>query len=224
MFAATVDSDPFLTTLSTALAVTGYLVIDEFLPPALAEALRDECIAEENSFSAAGTGRQQGYVQTTAARKDEICWLEGNTPATSDYFAWMEYLRSGLNERLVLGLFDYECHFARYAPGAYYRTHVDAFKGQRNRVLSTVLYLNPHWQEHEGGELVLYTPDKLTVLERVVPEANRLVIFLSEDFPHEVLPTRHTRYSLTGWFYVRGQSNLIGSSADESAAGLIKLL
>ncbi len=202
MFAATVDSDPFLAALAAALVDTGYIVIDDFLLPAEAEALRTECVAEETRFLAAGTGRQQGHLHATVARKDEICWLQGNTPATGAYLAWMEYLRAGLNERLLLGLYDYECHFARYLPGAYYRTHVDAFRGRRNRVLSTVLFLNPGWQEQEGGELVLYARDGVTVLERVVPEANRLVIFLSEDFPHEVLPTWRTRYSLTGWFRV----------------------
>src|SRR5690606_24950344 len=117
-----------------------------------------------NRFVSAGTGRDAGRLPANAARRDGICWLQGTTSATEDYLAGMEYLRAGLNERLLLGLFDYECHFARYAPGAYYRTHVDAFKGHRNRVLSTVLYLNPQWEEAAGGELVLYAQDGATVL------------------------------------------------------------
>ena len=35
---------------------------------------------------------------------------------------------------------------------------------------------------------------------RVLPEFATLVVFLSEDFPHEVLPATRDRYSVTGWF------------------------
>jgi SM-20-related protein len=112
----------------------------------------------------------------------------------------MEALRKGLNERLFLGLFDYECHYARYAPGASYQTHRDAFAGGGNRVLSTVLYLNEGWLPEQGGELVLYHDDAGRVAERILPRHNRLVVFLSERFPHEVKAGTRTRYSLTGWF------------------------
>lgn len=57
----------------------------------------------------------------------------------------------------MLGLFSFESHFAHYAPGAFYKTHVDAFKGQANRVLSVVYYLNEAWGAKDGGEMVLYS-------------------------------------------------------------------
>ena len=74
--------------------------------------------------------------------------------------------------------------------GAFYKKHLDAFKGTNSRILSTVLYLNPGWLAGDGGELVLYHPVSDEVLEVVTPDFGKMVIFLSEEFPHEVLPAQ----------------------------------
>jgi SM-20-related protein len=119
----------------------------------------------------------------------------------------METLRGFLNGRLFLGLFDYECHYARYAPGAFYSKHVDAFGGDRSRVLSTVFYLNENWRAADAGELLLYEEGGETQLESVTPLHNRLVLFLSERFPHEVRPATCKRHSIAGWFRVKSQQS-----------------
>ena len=92
---------------------------------------------------------------------------------------------------------------SHYAPGAFYERHVDAFKGQSNRILSTVTYLNPSWQSEWGGEFVLYQPESNTQLARERPEQGKLVIFMSEGMPHEVLVAAQDRYSIAGWFRAR---------------------
>lgn len=153
-------------------------------------------------FRRAGIGRKDDFQLNRFVRSDEICWLHGDTPAARDFLSWMEALRQGLNRRLFLGLFDYEAHYAAYPEGAFYKKHLDAFKGRSNRVLSTVFYLNPNWQPTDGGELVIYNEADNQELERVLPEYGKLVIFLSEVFPHEVLPARRERYSIAGWFRV----------------------
>jgi SM-20-related protein len=71
----------------------------------------------------------------------------------------VQALQLYLNKQLLLGLFSFESHFSHYAPGDYYKRHKDAFKGEANRVLSLVLYLNSAWQQDDGGELVLYAPE-----------------------------------------------------------------
>lgn len=190
--------------LCTALEDPGYCILDHALPAALASALARECREEDSrNFHPAGTGRQQGHQLDTSVRADSIHWLDAETPARKAYLEYMAALRSGLNSRLYLGLFDYECHYARYAPGAFYSKHLDAFAGNKNRVLSTVLYLNATWEAGQGGELQLYAADGTTVLESVPPAHNRLVVFLSERFPHEVLPASRERHSIAGWFRVR---------------------
>ena len=148
----------------------------------------------------AGIGREAAFRVARHVRGDRIHWLDPHEPAQARYLAAMETLRLGLNRELFLGLFEFEAHFAHYPPGAFYRRHVDSFRGAANRMLSTVSYLNTDWQPGDGGELVLYGPDGPAELARIAPQAGRLVIFLSEEIPHEVLPARRDRYSIAGWY------------------------
>ena len=189
-----------------ALAGQGYAVLDDVLPQELAAALRNEALQlNEENLVQAGTGRKQDYHLDKQIRADAICWMQPDSDARIAYLFIMEAIRKGVNRQLYLGLFEYESHYARYEPGAFYKTHLDAFGGKRNRVLSTTYYLNPDWTSGHAGELVLYAPDAQEVLATVVPRFNRMVVFLSERFPHEVLPTTQLRYSVAGWFRVNTQ-------------------
>src|SRR5690606_41987405 len=87
-------------------------------------------------------------------------------------------LRLYVNRHLFLGLYEYECMFAHYPAGAFYKKHLDAFKSGINRRLSTVLYLNPHWGPQEGGQLVMYGKDSDQVLCEVRPVFGRMILFL----------------------------------------------
>ncbi|MDD5472241.1 MAG: 2OG-Fe(II) oxygenase, partial [Sideroxydans sp.] len=80
----------------------------------------------------------------------------------------------------------------------------DVLQGKKNRILTTVLYLNKDWQPEYGGELVVYDPSGEQELLRLQPTFGTMIIFLSESFPHEVLPSRATRRSIAGWFRVSG--------------------
>ncbi len=185
-----------------ALEEQGWCVIDDALPEAIVAALANECAAARpTEFKPAGIGRRDDYQRDTTIRSDRIRWIEPSLDAGQQYLALMDELRGALNRRLYLGLFDYECHYARYEPGAFYRKHLDSFTGSRNRVLSTVLYLNRDWRTEEGGELCLYRDEK--GIETILPEWNRFAIFLSERFPHEVKPATRERLSIAGWFRVR---------------------
>jgi SM-20-related protein len=201
-------SGTMLDDLAEALSGPGYQVCDAALPPALFSALQRDCRdGLHSSFRAAGVGREQQHLVDARVRSDEILWLESVSDAAAAYLACMERLRTALNERLFLGLFDYECHYAHYRPGAAYQTHLDAFAGARSRVLSTVFYLNDDWYAEDGGELVLYAPDDHRTLQKILPQGNRLVVFLSERFPHEVRPAQRDRYSVAGWFRVKGEKS-----------------
>jgi SM-20-related protein len=188
--------------IAAALERQGWCVLDAALPDALAAALAHECRdAQSADFTPAGIGRRGDYQRDATVRSDAIRWIDSSLEAGKQYLALMEELRGALNRRLFLGLFDYECHYARYEPGAFYRKHLDAFAGRKNRVLSTVYYLNRDWRAEEGGELLLYTDGAAD--EAVLPRWNRLVVFLSERFPHEVKPATRARDSIAGWFRVR---------------------
>ena len=149
----------------------------------------------------AAIGHHDDRVIETAIRADHILWFEGDTPAQRAWLDCMQDLRGYLNRTLYLGLQDYECHFANYGPGSYYRKHYDCFHDDDARVVTTVLYLTSGWSEHDGGQLVLYDrADDERVLCTIEPEAGTLAVFLSAVFPHEVLPTCRERASITGWF------------------------
>jgi SM-20-related protein len=185
----------------------GYCVIDQAFDPALTNSLQQYAAAlqAEGDMQRAGIGRGDDQILKSDVRKDRIHWLTAGTPAAAQWLATMESMRLFLNQELLLGLFSYESHIAHYAPGDFYRKHLDAFQGESNRILSTVYYLNADWQPENGGELVIYDTDDRE-LERVSPAFNRLVIFLSEEFPHEVKPALADRYSIAGWFRLNGSS------------------
>ncbi len=185
----------------------GYTILDGCLPPPMLDGLFVEFAGlADQAMTRAGVGRDEGHRLNRFVRSDQTRWLHPEEPVSRGYLDWMERLRLALNRRLFLGLFDYEAHYARYPLGAFYRRHRDAFvDGSTNRVLSTVLYLNPNWCGDDGGEMLLYDDDGL--LETVEPRYGRLAVFLSERFPHEVLPTRRIRHSIAGWFRVNASVN-----------------
>ncbi|WP_174217894.1 2OG-Fe(II) oxygenase [Aeromonas bivalvium] len=184
-----------------AIYARGWAIVDDFLSPAEVAALR-ACLPA--AWQPAGIGREGLHQGNADIRRDQIHWLDAELGApVADYLARMESLRIAANRLLMLGLFDYEAHFARYRPGDFYATHRDAFAGRSNRRLTSVFYLNQDWQPADGGLLRVYDDDEQHLMD-VSPMGGRLVLFLSEEFPHEVLPAREERYSIAGWFRVNG--------------------
>jgi len=185
------------------LAHQGYSIRPTSLPGELATSLYNhQQTMNAEQFISAGTGRGNAYLKNEFVRTDEICWISGESTAGKQWLDWTSGLQRFLNRRLFLGLFSFESHFAHYRPGDYYKRHYDAFKGEANRVLSIVIYLNPGWINTDGGELVLYKEDQDKTGIKVVPLMGTVVVFLSEEFPHEVLPATRDRYSIAGWFRV----------------------
>ncbi|UUM31653.1 2OG-Fe(II) oxygenase [Vibrio japonicus] len=190
--------------LIDALFGDGYYVWDDFLDAKEVASLR-ECIPDE--WKQARIGRNEEAVRKTSIRSDKIQWLTTDmTPSVSGFLNKMETLRLEANRHFFLGLFEFEAHFAKYDIGDFYQKHLDSFQNNRNRRLTIVFYLNEEWCESDGGELVVYDLND-NQLVKVAPKAGRLVVFFSEQFPHEVLPTNTERYSIAGWFRVNGVTN-----------------
>lgn len=203
--------DPnLLKKICDGLDADGYAIIDDAFPIELLYDLQLQVkLLDADQFKSAGVGRATDFQTNSDIRSDHILWLDDQHPENLKYFNWSEALRLELNQQFYLGLADYECMFAHYSVGAFYQKHVDAFKRttnhqnnhqRRHRKISTILYLNPDWQAADGGELLLYKHAQQQPFKRVLPQLGRLVVFLSEDFPHEVLPANRSRFSLTGWF------------------------
>jgi SM-20-related protein len=191
--------------IADALAEVGWTTTDDFLPPALVGDLAREMEAlwGAGAFRQAGTGRAERVRVDPMVRGDHLKWVEPSelTEAQGVYLARLEELRSTLNRTLHLGLVDLEVHLSVYPPGSFYCRHLDQFHGVGHRAVTTVLYLNAGWHEGDGGELLIYTdPADEDRFEAILPLGGRLVTFLSDRFPHEVVPTRRQRLSVSGWF------------------------
>jgi len=186
-------------TLCDALAGPGFAAV-RLTDRAMLAALRQEAEAlwQEDALTPAGIGRAEGHDLIARVRRDKTKWLDGSTPGQIAWLSFAETLRREVNARLMLGLFAFEAHFSVYEAGAFYKRHVDSFRGARNRVLSTVLYLNPHWLEGDGGHLRIYGEGD-QVLTELRPEFGTLAVFLSEEVPHEVMVSHRERFSIAGW-------------------------
>lgn len=183
------------------IAEKGWCVWDDFLTPEAVQQLK-ACFGENTQQ--ARIGRNENLLSETTIRSDKISWLEPTMgEPVQHYLMQMESIQRAVNREFFLGLFEYEAHFACYEKGAFYKKHLDAFKENASRRLTTVLYLNDEWTEQDGGELKIYDLDD-NELATVAPKGGRLVVFLSEQFPHEVLPTNKERISIAGWFRVNG--------------------
>lgn len=196
------DGDIFAR-ICDAITDRGYVVLPNALPlDTLNQLFTGMIESNPHQFDPAGIGREHDFHTNEFVRTDHIHWLESHLSFAQEYFSWIEELRLRLNRHLFLGLFDYECLFAHYPEGAFYKRHLDAFRGSTNRRLTTVLYLNPQWNPEDGGELLIYRKRHKVPFETVVPTFGTLVVFLSEEFPHEVLPANKSRFSLTGWYRI----------------------
>lgn len=200
--------DEYFECLTQDLISKGYSIRPSALPLSLSNSLSAHINAIElQRFKQAGIGRQQSSMQNTFVRKNKISWISDDNEIGREWLAWTTAMQSYLNRRLFLGLFSFESHFAQYAVGDFYKRHVDAFAGQNNRVLSVVVYLNHQWSLENGGELVLYK--NTTDLEgiSVLPLFGTVVVFLSEEFPHEVRTSNRERLSIAGWFRLNTSTN-----------------
>ena len=181
----------------------GWVYLPGFLAPPDYLPLLDRARSLGENFTPAGIGRGEDQHRNNFVRTDRICWLDAGDPVDRSWLELMEQLRLTINRELLLGLFEYECHYARFPAGSFYKRHLDAFRGEGSRVLSVVQYLNPDWQPTDGGELGLY-PKGVSGGLCFPPAGGSLAVFLSEEFPHEVLRAARTRYSIAGWFRLNG--------------------
>lgn len=196
-----VDTDRFAQAAQSLLE-RGWWVGERALDERLVERLRAdlEVLIAEDRLHRAGIGRDSDYHLDRSIRSDRVFWLTRQRPVQREFLERMAALRLSLNRELFLGLFEFEAHYAHYPPGARYRRHYDSFRGAANRVVSTVAYLTDNWRPGDGGELVIYAEDSEEILATIAPRAGTFVLFLSEEVPHEVLPSQTDRIGIAGWF------------------------
>lgn len=203
--------ETLLERVSLGISERGWTVETNFLTGDEARSLVSECrdAWEVGAFRQAGVGRGTSLTIREDIRRDHVLWIEKDV-ITASQAAWLrqlEELRMALNQRLFLGLFDYEGHFAIYPPGGFYKPHLDRHRQTQDRLITVILYLNEDWQPGDGGELRLWTTPGETEgpMELIQPRFGTLVAFLAGDHWHEVLPAHRERLSITGWFRQRAE-------------------
>ena len=186
--------------ITDSLVENGYIILESALRGNLSSKLLNSA-KNEKDFKRAGISGANDLHLDKDKRRDKIHWLDNKDEAQKEFLKFADGLRGYLNRSLYLGLSYYESHFAIYDKGDFYETHLDAFKNSKNRVVTTVYYLNDEWSENDGGELIVYDENSKEIA-KVMPNANTLVVFMSEKFPHEVLSANKKRYSIAGWFRI----------------------
>lgn len=190
--------------LASGLVDRGWFVCDDWFrfQPELILRLRQDLmdLGHCGGLKIASVGRGQQQVIAPHIRRDRIAWVTGASQAQARLLEQLEGFRNYLNQHLFLGLRCHESQFAVYHPGDFYRRHVDSFRGTSTRLVSLVLYLNASWQPADGGELRLYPTDDSQSPLDIEPQGGRVVVFLSEEIAHEVLPVAAPRYSIASWY------------------------
>ncbi len=191
--------------ISQEIYSNSYVVVDNFVDQAFRKELLKEQtdLLNQGQFKKAAVGKGDQKQVRSEIRSDEVLWMDPTalSPLQAIFWEKIEELKQVLNRRCFLGLKSFEGHFARYPIGSFYKRHLDQFHAVPHRIVTVILYLNESWTEADGGQLRMYFPqeDGSERVEDVLPLGGRLVVFLSEEIPHEVLPTKKERISITGW-------------------------
>ena len=127
-----------------------------------------------------------------------------------------------------------ELLYAYYPQGGFYRRHRDAIPGSASvlRCYSLLLYLNENWTPEDEGQLRMHFDSGGDFLPEgeepnyidVEPKGGTLVLFKSDQIPHEVLDTKSQRAAVVGW-YNRAVSaadiSELASDEDKMRAGML---
>ncbi|OQS05809.1 egl nine-like 3 isoform X1 [Thraustotheca clavata] len=204
--------------ISRALDQQYFAVYDDFLGHIHAMQLYEEVVYfyhsdqspfhfEQGALAGGKTGRNLRY-EMPSVRGDHVLWLEGtevNCPIS--IAATLRQLDRLVLERLAAINSELQrCSLIRHrvmitcypGQGSSYVKHCDNPNGN-GRKLTAIFYLNPQWEEEDGGELQIHRLDHS--ITRIPPIFDRLVLFFSnERVPHQVAPSYAKRFALTVWY------------------------
>ena len=150
--------------------------------------------------------------------------LDEKSPSTGELIKAAPALDSTLSELL----------YAYYPQGGFYRRHRDAISGSASvlRCYSLLLYLNENWTPEDEGQLRMHFDSGGDFLPEgegpnyidVEPRGGTLVLFKSDQVPHEVLDTKAQRLAVVGWYNRAVSAADIGelaSNEDKMRAGML---
>lgn len=182
------------------------VVFDGVLGSPVVNEVRDHVLQarEAGRLQPGGVGR--GRAEHPQVRSDVTGWFDDEAPAAVvPLLRRFEELRVEVSEAAYLGLGRFEVQMAVYAAGCGYERHRDALRGRAGRRLTAIYYANPAWTPADGGQLEVFGADGAS--QRIDPIGDRLVVFLSEQVEHRVLPvTGSPRVAVTAWYWGRSHA------------------
>lgn len=191
--------------LCDTLAEQSWVVHSDFISSDMVALIREDFIHHQKNGTFKRAAISKGPTENVNAdvRSDTILWLEEGASCGIQHalFAKIQDLRQSINSQLYLGLRGFEGHYAAYPRGGFYQRHKDAFDKGNLRTVSLVLYLNETWKPEWGGQLRIFSgTHEGEIATEVEPVGGRLVLFMSSEIEHEVVPSTVERRSFTGWF------------------------
>lgn len=190
-----------------------HLVLDDFLPAALHDALLAHALSADDAYERTGVVRE-GRPGLRPADRQSWNRPDGLGPAGEDFIAFVSAQRSAIADRLKIPPFDadmVESELVAHRHGDFYSPHIDTFlhadrAGRlHNRVLTIVYYLHTRPRRFSGGELALF-PFGGGAPALIEPHDNRLLAFPSFAL-HEVRPVEApdqplgaARFAINVWF------------------------
>ena len=194
--------DSTLDRILQGLEQEGFFLLEGALSVSDLERIDTFFTTHRESFQPAKIGSKENRLRDESVRGDYTYWIDSLNPpvAFAPVINFLEDLRKEVNRKFYLGVQQFECHLAYYPSGTFYQTHYDTFEKDSSRRLSFIFYLNSHWEDEWGGELILYEKEG-KILKRILPRPGSFICFLSSEFPHEVRPATKERRSFTGWMH-----------------------
>jgi len=190
-----------------------HIVIDNFLPAEVCDTIiralpGDETQASEKQDATTQLKRSFGYDPAVNPLIRHM-FNEFNGPTL---LAFLETL-TGI-EGLAPDPYLYGGGVHQTRAGGFLKIHADFNwhkKLRLDRRINLILFLNPNWDPSWGGELELWDDDMTRCEHKILPVANRCVVFNTTDFsmhghPDPVrCPENVRRSSLAFYYYTNGR-------------------
>jgi 2OG-Fe(II) oxygenase superfamily len=188
-----------------------HVVIDDFLPEAVAQRILDE-------FPSPGADDWYRFQRGTERKLQSTAEL-GLGPVTRQVLnqfnssAVIDFLETltGI-EHLVPDPHYWGGGLHQIERGGFLKVHADFNHHSRldlERRLNLLLYLNRDWHDEWGGHLELWDTDMTAVVERIAPIFNRCVVFSTTSFAYHghpdplQCPDGVTRKSMALYYYTK---------------------
>ena len=193
-----------------------HVVIDDFLPPAVLDAVLEEFPTPE----------QPDWEQYDTSREVKLALADAEQmgPATRHLLAefnsgvFVDFLErlTGI-DALIPDPHYFGGGLHQIRPGGFLKVHADFNRHSRldlERRLNAILYLNKDWEESYGGHLQIWDDEMTRCEKKVLPVFNRLLVFATLSTANHghpdplTCPPDRARRSMALYYYTSDRPDL----------------